>query len=58
MDKVLPKARADEEEEIVPISDLDSIFSGNRALRRKFLSNLRRRVKKAKKETQSQLGTA
>lgn len=36
--------------EIVPISELEHILGGNRALRRKFLSNLRRRVKKARKE--------
>lgn len=37
-------------EEVVPLTDLDHILKGNRALRRKFLSNLRRRAKQAKKE--------
>lgn len=46
-DKAEPRAN---DTEIVPISDLERVLGGNRALRRKFLSNLRRRVKQAKKE--------
>lgn len=42
--------RTEEKNEIVPISELEHILGGNRSLRRKFLSNLRRRVKKARKE--------
>lgn len=42
--------RAEEEELVtVPISDLDRLFGGNRAQRRKFLSVLRKKVKASKK---------
>lgn len=41
---------SESDSEIVPVSELEHILGGNRALRRKFLSNLRRRVKKAHKE--------
>lgn len=41
--------RASDDEQIVPLEDLQHIFEGNRALRRKFLSNLRRRVKASRR---------
>ena len=40
--------RADDE--VVPLTDLERMFGGNRAMRRKFLSNLRRLVKQSKRE--------
>lgn len=44
------RLRAEEEELVtVPISDLERLFGGNRAQRRKFLSVLRKKVKASKK---------
>ena len=44
------RMRAEEEELVtVPISDLERLFGGNRAQRRKFLSVLRKKVKASQK---------
>ena len=52
MQKQEPRARRGEE--IVPITELDSVLKGNRATRRRFMANLRRRIKRARKEEKQQ----